>query len=111
MYELTELIIELEVYGAENKTIRIPFRIYSQQLIDFETLKYISAEDYFEKNKEEIKEKIEKSKEKFGLIMNPIGMDLKRIYIKKGLREYKALFQTYSIVDSYQHQNVSVSLD
>lgn len=111
MNEIPELIIEVEIYGSINKLVPISFKRNTQNIIDQETLKYTSELTYFEQNKEKIRNELENNRDKYGLVLNPTEIELKRIYIKKENRELKAMFQTYQIQDTCHHKVFTISLD
>lgn len=111
MNEITELIIEVEVYGLVNKQIKVLYKRDTQSIIDQETLRYTSELAFFEQNKEKIRNKIEKKRSEYGLILIPTEIKLKRIYIQKGNRELKAMFQTYLIQDTCHHKVCQISLE
>lgn len=104
MFELVDLIIELEVYSIEKKIISFSFKRDTQIQIDRETICYTREKDYFLKNKENIKRKLEIEKQKYGIVLNPVDIELLSIYLKKGEKKLKPLFQTYNTLAKSQNE-------
>lgn len=95
----SKLIIDLELIGfVNNNKINYSYEKLPLKNMDLLTYKYINSRDFFEKNKKYILRKLIYEKEKYGLEIAPIDIDLgsEGVYILKKEKKIRALFQEIS---------------
>ena len=95
MKDSVKLIIHINAYGLESQEIDFIYLEDSIEKIDNLTLKYLNDELFFLKNKESILLKIKMAKNKYGFSISPVDIELgaQKIYILKGNRKIRTLFQ------------------
>jgi hypothetical protein len=102
MYQgVAQLIIPVKIYSFQITYINYTYRIDIIKNIDKETIKYNSEQDFFNTHKEKILKDIENKKDKYGISMSVVDIELGEngIYILKQNKIIRSLFKNIKTVN------------
>jgi hypothetical protein len=102
MYQgVAELIIPIKIYSFQITYINYTYQIDIIKNIDKETIKYNSEQDFFNAHKEKILKDIENKKDKYGISMSVVDIELGEngIYILKQNKIIRALFKNIKTIN------------
>lgn len=93
------LMIELELYGLEPKTILLRFKTGTRSEIDALTFSYQKQEDFLYQHKDKLLKNLWKEKEKYGITLPPsdISLGCTGIYLENEDKKIAPLFQTITV--------------
>lgn len=87
------LYLELYLIGLESKVVIFEYPLKTLGEIDALTMKYQNKQDFFDDQKEPILRRLNRQKQKYGITIDPIDIELSDIYLKKQEKRIAILFQ------------------
>jgi len=93
------LVINLHTIGLEEQDVEMVYRQNYINELDKETYAYQNEEEYFNQNKEDILNKLNLKRERYGIIFEILDIRLNKIYIKIGNldKRIQSLFKMITI--------------
>lgn len=99
------LIVQVKAYSITPQEIEYPYKTDYIEKIDKMTYQYTNKFDFFNKNKKEILENLNKNKEKYNLLFDVTDIELLDIIINKEERPVIPLFQEIFMEKRKEGQN------